>query len=85
MKYVYLLWYHTEDGPDNVKASLSRDVIQAMVTSIDDDSEADKYLETFLPLMKKADSDLYVDDVDGGIYKLGKGWGGLHFQIVELS
>lgn len=98
MTYVYLLWTHGEYGPEGLKATTSRPKIIEIAKQYDIKNWMDGQswfdeVGTPIPaleeLLKKTDKELVGetssnDPNDIGIYNLMGGWGGLHFQIVEL-
>ena len=75
---VYLLWWHREEGPEELKATLDPGKLVDMVKSYDEG------------WFKRIDTDPLgelekVDLEETGIHPLMSGWGGLHLQIVELE
>lgn len=85
-KYIYLLWYYAEHGPEGLKATCDRSLLPKLVKSYSDDGWFErctwKPLEVLAEALKK--SDAVLADFDGG-YPLMEGWGGLVLQVVKLQ
>jgi len=75
---VYLLWWHREEGPEELKATLNPDKLPEMVKSYDNG------------WFQRVSTDP-VEELKGinleeaGVFSLMDGWGGLCLQIVELD
>lgn len=94
--YVYLLWSHAEDGPEELVATLDRDKVISLAKEQNRDGwfervECDPVgrLEALLlkddqELLRNSDPDNFGKTQEG-IHNLMGGWGGLHFQVVKLS
>ena len=77
----YLFWYHAEDGPEELKATLDINLVTSLAESYDG---GDWFLRTDskMSIMEKLNRAIAVNEI--GIFPLMCGWGGLHFQIIEL-
>ena len=85
MKYIYLLWCHLEYGPECLKATEDRTKVVKMAESMDRDGwfERSKAPVISKLLERLSHSDEILAEGDG-IHSLMNGWGGLHFQVVEV-
>ncbi len=77
---VYLLWTHLEDGPEELIATLDASKVLALAKSYYTEEWMASYATDLVDMVEKA---LKADEV--GIFPLTVGWGGLHFQVVELA
>lgn len=91
MDYVYLLWQHGEDGPEDLVATLDRLKVINIAKSLDVNDWFARVtregelgvIETLEEVLRLSDEELAVRD--HGITGLMHGWGGLHFQVVKLQ
>lgn len=77
--FIYLLWCHGEDGPEDLKATLDRERLVAIAETYEDSAFAIEILNAFL---LKSD-DVLLSESSDGIHSLERGWGGLHLQVVK--
>ena len=82
MTKLYLLWYHDEYGPEDLKATLDADRVVALAKTFDTDGWFDRIQR---PDILDRLQELMNTDPPVGITNLMDGWGGLHLQIVELE
>lgn len=89
--FIYLLWYHGEDGPEELKATVDRERLVTIAetynedgwfNSLDKSIGSDDLLNKLRTLLLKSDEDL-SSEVKDGIHSLMFGWGGLHLQVVK--
>jgi hypothetical protein len=89
--FIYLLWYHGEDGPEGLKATLDREHLLTIAEtynedgwfdSLDKSSRGSDPLNTLKTLLLKSD-EVLSSEVKDGIHYLMYGWGGLHLQVVK--
>lgn len=85
--YVYLLWDHAEEGPENLAATLDRSKLMGMLDAYFgnwSDEEARREIKnSLIDRLKLSDERLLAEDGSTGI-SLGYGWGGIHLQVVPL-
>jgi len=80
--YIFLIWWHQEDGPEGLLASSDLDSI------IFEASKHDQYKEDMESSnLKLEDFHDLINNIneEDMIIKLGTGWGGTNIQIVELN
>ena len=84
MKFIYLIWWHAEEGPEELRATDNIEKVGEMVKGYDKEG----YFERLgRPALDKDAQIIANDNKDiVGIYPLTYGgWGGLHLQVVELE
>lgn len=85
-KHVYLLWYHAEDGPEELKATLDRSQLPSIAETYNADGWFDRIesdvMGNLKALLEIEDTELSEGD---GMHSLMSGWGALHLQVVELK
>lgn len=83
-RYIYLLWFHGEDGPEDLKATHNRDNLIQLVESYNSDGWFERIntdpIKVLITLLELTDQELSEGD---GVRPLTKGWGGLHLQTVK--
>ena len=82
--YIYLLWDHGEDGPENLTATTDRTKLLEMAAdkNVGDwfERQAVNPICELKLLLEKSDKVLAENE---GIHNLMRGWGGLHLQVVK--
>ena len=78
--YIYLLYYHNEDGPCELKATVCREKVVEILKSYEgvfDDIPYDRLNE----LLAKTDEELAAYEHSHWLHS--DGWGGLGFHVVK--
>lgn len=82
---VFLLWSHGEYGPENLLATLNPADLPALFMSYDDGWFARIWDDPEQGPKISEDIKRFAEEGKVGIYSLTRGWGGLHFQIVQTN
>lgn len=85
--YVYILSRYQEDGAEDVKATLNREHLPALLESYGDWVHEDtrKGLANLLEMSDASLAARYGNDKGSHGHSLEHGWGGFQLHVVELA
>ncbi len=85
MTRLYLLWNHGEHGPEDIAATLDRDKVLELGRSMwgpyASPTGAAEYETALRQHLSRDDTEI----AGKAPAQLGRGWGGVNFQIIELD